>query len=77
MLLEADQAVALVERMRAAGASRFVLTKDRFSAVLLPPSPGPVTELAEKAGELTLEQREALMKSLKRDMDADIYGAST
>lgn len=71
------EAIELAKKMREAGVQRFVLTKDRFSAVLLPPTAGPVSELAEKIGELTTEQRTALIEQAKRDMDADLYGAAT
>jgi len=60
-MLTADQAVELAQRLRAAGVQRFVLTPERFSAVLSPPPPPPLRELSEQIAELKPAEREALL----------------
>ncbi len=75
-IISSEEALDLVTRMRAAGVARFVLTRDRFSAVLLPPPPPKQMNLLEEIGNLKPDEREELVNAAKREYDADLYGAS-
>ena len=76
-MLTPDEAVKFAERMRAAGVQRFVLTTERFSAVLSPPPPEPVRDIAERIAELTGEERKELLTTAQKEYEADLFGAST
>lgn len=75
-MITPEAAVKLAAEMRAAGVSRFVLTADRFSAVLLPAPPPKTSSLLEEIGNLKPEEREELATAAKREYDADLYGAT-
>jgi hypothetical protein len=75
-MLTADEAVDLATRMRAAGVARFVLTAERFSAVLLPPPPPKQMNLLEEIGNLKPDERDELVNAAKREYDQDLFGAS-
>ncbi len=75
-LITAENALDLATKMRAAGVARFVLTADRFSAVLLPPPPERTKQLMEEIGNLQPGERDELAKAVKREYELDLYGAS-
>ncbi len=75
-MLTPEESLDLVTRMRAAGVARFVLTRDRFSAVLLPPPPPKQMNLLEEIGNLKPDEREELVNAAKREYDADLFGAA-
>jgi len=74
-MMTPEQALELAKRMREAGVQRFVLTAERFSAVLLPPPPKPVDDLNQQIAELHPKQRKELLEQAKREWDSDLYGA--
>lgn len=69
------EAVELAKQMRAAGVQRFVLTTDRFSAVLSPPPPEPVRDVADRIAELTGDERRELLTRAQKEYEEDLYGA--
>lgn len=71
-----DQAVALARSMREAGAVRFTLKGDSLSCVLRPPDPTPDEEIRSRIAEFTPEERLKLAADAKKDLEADLYGAS-
>lgn len=71
-----SEAVELAKQMRAAGVQRFVLTTERFSAVLMPPAPTPVRDISERIAELTEQERKELLTEAQKEYEADLYGAS-
>lgn len=75
-MLTAEEALDLATKMRAAGVARFVLTAERFSAVLLPPPPPKQMNLLEEIGNLKPDERDELVNAAKREYEKDLYGAS-
>lgn len=69
-----DEVVELATKMRAAGVQEFRF--ENLSCKLAPPEKGKVSELADRIGELSLEERTALIEDTKRELEADMYGAS-
>ncbi len=76
MIMTAEEAVKLAAEMRAAGVARFVLTAERFSAVLLPPPPPKQMNLLEEIGNLKPDEREELVNAAKREYNQDLFGAA-
>ena len=75
-ILTPEAALALARQMREAGVQRFVLTNDRFSAVLAPPPPPKLSAINEQIAELTGEERRALLDTARKEYEADLYGAA-
>lgn len=71
-----EAAIKLAADMRAAGVARFVLTADRFSAVLLPPPPPKQMNLLEEIGNLKPDERDELVNAAKREFNQDLFGAA-
>lgn len=76
ILITPDGAVELARQMREAGVMRFVLTHERFSAVLLPPPPRKVDDVREQIAEMSPKQRQELLEEARREFNEDLYGAS-
>jgi hypothetical protein len=75
-ILTPEAALELARAMRMAGVQRFVLTHDRFSAVLSPPPPAPVEDLSEKLAELPAHARKEFLEGARKEYENDLYGAS-
>lgn len=74
-IVTGPEAVELARQMREAGVQRFVLTSERFSAVLSPPPPKAVVDIQEQIAELKPEQRRQLLDGARREYDDDLFGA--
>lgn len=70
------EALKLAREMREAGVQRFVLTADRFSAVLLPPPPRKVDDVREQIAEMTPKQRQELLDEARKEYNEDLFGAA-
>ena len=70
------EALKLAREMREAGVQRFVLTADRFSAVLLPPPPRKVDDVREQIAEMNPKQRRELLDEARKEYDEDLFGAA-
>lgn len=68
------EAVKFAREMREAGVARFTLQGERLTCVLLPPGPTPLTEIAERIGELPAEERLKIAKMAKEDFERDLFG---
>lgn len=68
-----DEIVALATAMRAAGVSKFRF--ENLECELLPAGPTALTEIAERIGELSAEERLKLLKQAKEDFERDLYGS--
>ncbi len=75
-MLTGPEALELARKMREAGVQRFVLTADRFSAVLLPPPLKPVDDLREQIAEMNPKQRRELLDEARKEYDEDLFGAA-
>lgn len=71
------QAVKLAREMREAGVQRFSLKGDSLTCVLMPPDPKPLDQIKERIGEMNPEQRIKLLDEAKKDLERDLYGASS
>lgn len=76
ILITPDGAVELARQMREAGVQRFVLTHERFSAVLLPPPPRKVDDVREQIAEMNPKQRRELLDEARKEYDEDLFGAA-
>lgn len=72
-----DEAVALAERMRAAGVMKFRLRGDSLYCELRPADPKPMTEIVDRIAEMDPLQRKKLLDEAKKDLERDLYGAVT
>jgi hypothetical protein len=75
-IVTGPEAVELARQMREAGVQRFVLTSERFSAVLSPPPPPKMSAINDQIAELTGEERRALLTTAQKEYEADLYGAA-
>lgn len=71
------EAVKLAREMREAGVQRFSLKGDSLTCVLMPPDPKPLDQIKERIGEMNPEQRIKLLDEAKKDLERDLYGASS
>lgn len=70
-----EVAVELVRQLRELGVTRF--SYGAFRCQMEPPvKQSHSQELAAKLGELTIEERKAILDQAKKQMDEDLYGAS-
>lgn len=75
-MLTGSEALELARQMREAGVQRFVLTADRFSAVLLPPPPRKVDDVREQIAEMNPKQRRELLDEARKEYEDDLFGAA-
>lgn len=71
---DADSIVYLAERLRAAGCVR-CKCGDLELDLLNPDKPG-LGALKDQVADLPIEQREEIIKDVKRQLDQDLYGAT-
>jgi hypothetical protein len=72
--MTATEAVELARQMRDAGVEWFEF--EGFKCNLRQPDPPPLTSVLETMRERPIEERDALLKQLKKDRDADLFGAT-
>lgn len=69
-----SELVQLARDLRAAGVMR--MKHGDIELDFLPPEAPKLTQLAAAMGELPLNERQDLIEQAKKDLDADLYGAS-
>jgi hypothetical protein len=72
--MTATEAVQLAALMRNAGVEAFEF--EGLKCTLRPVDPPPLTSVLETMRERPIEERDALLKQLKKDRDADLFGAT-
>jgi len=72
-MLTTAEIIDFARSLRREGVTKFV--SNELELELLPPGPTPLTEIAERIGELSPEERLKIAKQAKDDLDKDLYGA--
>ncbi len=69
-----EQLVALARALRAEGCVR--MKWDGVELELLGPEKPGLSALKEQVGDLPIEQREEILRDVKRQLDEDLFGAT-